>query len=141
MAGNCIKGGGGCLTQEKIVAFAARQFVIIADSSKKSKHLGDHWKRGIPVEVIPMAYKPLMLKISALGLLPTLRMGQAKAGPVVTDNSNFIIDCCFDRGYDWAALNLDLKLMPGVVETGLFLNMAHYSVFGSDSSTEIVRYH
>ncbi|TDH73471.1 uncharacterized protein CCR75_003088 [Bremia lactucae] len=60
---NCIKGGGGCQLQEKIVAFAAKQFVVIADYRKESKQLGEKWTKGVPIEVIPMAYVPLMAKL------------------------------------------------------------------------------
>lgn len=73
-------GGGGCLTQEKIVAASAKRFVIIADYSKQSASLGEKWKRGIPVEVLPMAYAPVTKKIEAiLGAEPVLRQAVAKA--------------------------------------------------------------
>ncbi|XP_068745818.1 ribose-5-phosphate isomerase-like [Montipora capricornis] len=134
-----IKGGGGCLTQEKIVASCAKQFVIIADGRKDSKELGESWKRGIPVEVIPMAYIPVTKKMEKLGLKPVLRMAKAKAGPVVTDNSNFIIDCQFDKVYDWKELNTQLNLIPGVVETGLFVNMAECVIFGKQDGTVSTR--
>ncbi|XP_074610660.1 ribose-5-phosphate isomerase-like [Acropora palmata] len=134
-----IKGGGGCLTQEKIVASCAKQFVIIADARKDSKELGQSWKRGIPVEVIPMAYVPVMKKMEMLGLKPVLRMAKAKAGPVVTDNDNFILDCQFDKVYDWKELNTQLNLIPGVVETGLFVNMAECVIFGQMDGTVSIR--
>jgi ribose 5-phosphate isomerase A len=54
---DCIKGGGGCQLQEKIIAYAAKKFIVIADGRKKSDHFGQNWKNGIPIEVIPMAYK------------------------------------------------------------------------------------
>lgn len=132
---SAIKGGGGCLTQEKIVASCAKQFIIIADDRKDSKQLGEAFKKGIPVEVIPMAYVPVMKKIEKLGLKPILRMARAKAGPVVTDNSNFIIDCQFDKVYDWKELNTQLNLIPGVVETGLFVGMAECAIFGKPDGT------
>ncbi|KAJ7336681.1 hypothetical protein OS493_011903 [Desmophyllum pertusum] len=132
---NAIKGGGGCLTQEKIVASCAKQFVIIADDRKDSKQLGDAFKKGIPVEVIPMSYVPVMRKMEKLGLKPVLRMAQAKAGPVVTDNSNFIIDCLFDKVHNWKELNTQLNLIPGVVETGLFVGMAECAIFGKADGT------
>ena len=128
--GNCIKGGGGCLTQEKIVASCAKTFVIIADSSKNSIRLGDSWKKGVPVEVIPMAYKVIMLKLEKMKLNPTLRMAKSKAGPLVTDNGNFIVDFTFDAVEDWQKLNNDIINIPGVVETGLFLKMHKVAIFG-----------
>lgn len=70
-----------------------------------------------------------------LGLKPVLRMAKAKAGPVVTDNSNFIVDCLFDKVHDWKELNTQLNLIPGVVETGLFVNMAECAIFGKEDGT------
>jgi len=140
LEGNCIKGGGGCQTQEKVVASAAEKLVIIADDSKKSTSFGDKWKKGIPIEVIPMAYKPVMIKLEGLGLQPLLRMAKSKAGPVVTDNSNFIIDATFSEVSDWPKLNSDIISIPGVVETGLFLGMADVVIFGSDSGVEEISF-
>ncbi|XP_049961330.1 ribose-5-phosphate isomerase [Schistocerca serialis cubense] len=127
-----IKGGGGCLTQEKIVASCAQKFIVIADYTKDSSNLGDQYHKGIPIEVIPMAYVPIQKKIVELYGGPTeLRMAKAKAGPVVTDNGNFILDWKFEKGkYDWASVNSTLKMIPGVVETGLFVNMATKVYFG-----------
>ena len=68
------------MTQEKIVASCAKKFVVIADSTKDSTRLGEKWKKGIPVEVIPMAYTAITLKLKALGFQPQLRMAKAKAG-------------------------------------------------------------
>jgi ribose 5-phosphate isomerase A len=92
---NLIKGGGGCLVQEKIVAFSSKKLVIIADYRKKSERLGENWNKGVPIEVIPFGYVPILKKLEKLGGTPKLRMAQAKAGPLVTDNGNFIIDVDF----------------------------------------------
>lgn len=89
---NCIKGGGGCQLQEKIVAFAAKRFVIIADYRKESIKLGEQWTQGVPIEVVPMAYVPLTNTLKGFGGSPVLRMAKSKAGPVVTDNGNFVLD-------------------------------------------------
>ncbi|KAK3739830.1 hypothetical protein QZH41_009070 [Actinostola sp. cb2023] len=133
----CIKGGGGCLTQEKIVASCAKTFVVIADESKNSTVLGEKWTRGVPVEVVPMAYQPVVNKMKKMGFKPVLRMAKAKAGPVVTDNGNFIIDFGFNMPQDWEKVNIALNLIPGVVETGLFVKMAKHVVFGKvDGSIE-----
>ena len=78
---NCIKGGGGCQTQEKIVASCADTFIICADYRKDSSVLGQQWKKGVPVEVVPMAYRPILEKMKALGGSPVLRMATSKAGP------------------------------------------------------------
>jgi ribose 5-phosphate isomerase A len=89
---NCIKGGGGCQLQEKMLIYAADKFVIIADERKDSQTLGETWKRGIPIEVVPTGYVSLQRQLERLSGVPTLRMAQCKAGPVVTDNGNFILD-------------------------------------------------
>lgn len=128
-----IKGGGGCLLQEKIVASCASTMIVIADYTKKSEKLGEQYKKGIPIEVVPMAYVPLKARIAALfGGELQLRMAVAKAGPCVTDNGNFILDWHFDenRDYDWSAVNRELVVLPGVVETGLFVDMAAKAYFG-----------
>lgn len=126
-----IKGGGGCQLQEKIVAAAAKIFVVIADYRKDSTALGEQWKKGIPIEVIPMAYCPVKLKIEKeLGGQAVLRQAKAKAGPVVTDNGNFILDWVFDKIHDWEKVNQQIMMIPGVVETGLFVGMASVAYFG-----------
>ncbi|MBD3214868.1 MAG: ribose 5-phosphate isomerase A [Candidatus Lokiarchaeota archaeon] len=127
---NLIKGGGGCLVQEKIVASNAKTLIIIADFRKDSKYLGEKWKEGVPIEVIPIAYVPIMNKIQDLGGKPKLRMAQAKAGPLVTDNGNFIIDADFGIIKEPKKLNEKLKFIPGVVDTGLFIGMASKAYIG-----------
>jgi ribose 5-phosphate isomerase A len=125
-----IKGGGACQTQEKIIAANSKILVIIADYRKDSKILGEQWKKGVPVEVIPGAYVPLMKKFVAMGGKPVLRMGKSKAGPVVTDNGNFILDVDFGLIKDPSKLDIQIKMLPGVVEHGLFLNMTKKAFFG-----------
>lgn len=130
-----IKGGGGCLTQEKIVASAAKNLIIVADYTKRANSLGDQWKRGIPIEVIPMSYKVVQKTIEKrLGGTAELRMAKAKAGPLVTDNSNFIIDWKFtSNSTNWSEINTIIKMIPGVVETGLFIGMTSKVYFGEQS--------
>ncbi|XP_017778550.1 PREDICTED: ribose-5-phosphate isomerase [Nicrophorus vespilloides] len=127
-----IKGGGGCLLQEKIVASCANKMIIIADYTKNSRQLGDQYKKGIPIEVVPMAYAPIKHQIERqFGGELGLRMAIAKAGPVVTDNGNFILDWKnYKQDYDWAEINKSITLIPGVVETGLFVGMAKKVYFG-----------
>ncbi|XP_032676158.1 ribose-5-phosphate isomerase [Odontomachus brunneus] len=129
---NLIKGGGGCLLQEKIVASCAKQFVVIADYTKNSQKLGDKYKKGIPIEVVPIAYVPIQRRIKTIyGGTANIRMALAKAGPVVTDNGNFILDWKFPGDItDWSKVNKEISLIPGVVETGLFINMAKKAFFG-----------
>ncbi|NWX87084.1 RPIA isomerase, partial [Nothoprocta ornata] len=137
---NLIKGGGGCLTQEKIVAGYAKCFIVIADYRKKSKSLGEHWKKGIPIEVIPMAYVPVSRTLTKnFGGAAELRMAVSKAGPVVTDNGNFILDWKFDTVHKWSEVNTAIKMIPGVVETGLFIDMAQQVYFGMQDGSVSVR--
>ncbi|XP_043518430.1 ribose-5-phosphate isomerase isoform X2 [Frieseomelitta varia] len=113
---NLIKGGGGCLLQEKIVASCANQFVIIADYTKNSQQLGEQYKKGIPIEVIPMAYTAIQKRIEDnYGGLVQVRMALAKAGPVITDNGNFILDWHFPPSLsNWNKINTEISMMPGV---------------------------
>ena len=139
-----IKGGGACLAQEKVVAFAAKRFIVVADYRKDSKQLGQTWKKGIPIEVLPMACNVVRRHISEkfdANLKDViLRIGKEKAGPVITDNGNFVIDWQFSTdsysshsALDWSALSNRLKLIPGVVETGIFAGMVHAAYFGQEN--------
>lgn len=136
-----IKGGGGCLLQEKIVASCSKKLIVIADYTKDSVKLGDHYKKGIPIEVVPIAYVPIRDKIlSRYGGEIKLRSAVAKAGPVVTDNGNFILDWIFPHpDLDWNNVNNTIKIIPGVVETGLFVNMCHKAYFGQVEGNVIER--
>lgn len=127
-----IKGGGGCLLQEKIVASCAQRMIVIADYTKDSKRLGDQYKKGIPIEVVPMAYVPISKKIEArFGGRVEMRMAKAKAGPCVTDNGNFILDWHFpDTEFNWPEVNTELLSIPGLVDTGLFIQMVEKAFFG-----------
>jgi ribose 5-phosphate isomerase A len=130
---NLIKGGGGCLVQEKIIASNAKELIIIADFRKQAQILGEKWKKGVPIEVIPMAYVPLMKKLKNMGGKPQLRMAKAKAGPLVTDNGNFILDVDFGLIEQPADLNSKLLYLPGVVDTGLFIDMASKAYIGQEN--------
>eukprot|EP00079_Xenopus_tropicalis_P031714 XP_017945485.1 PREDICTED: ribose-5-phosphate isomerase [Xenopus tropicalis] len=137
---NLIKGGGGCLAQEKIVAGCAKSFIVIADYRKDSKNFGEQWKKGVPIEVIPMAYVPVIKALqSRFGGVAELRMAVSKAGPVVTDNGNFLLDWKFDKVHEWKAVNTEIKMIPGVVDTGLFINMAERVYFGMEDGTVKIR--
>ncbi|XP_067560522.1 ribose-5-phosphate isomerase isoform X4 [Pseudorca crassidens] len=123
---NLIKGGGGCLTQEKIVAGNASRFIVIADFRKDSKNLGDQWHKGIPIEVIPMAYVPVSRAVTQkFGGVIELRMAVNKAGPVVTDNGNFILDWKFDRVHKWSEVNTTIKMIPVKAEETLIVWTFH----------------
>jgi len=115
-----IKGGGGALLREKIIASASRQVVIIADSSKQVAVLG---KFPLPVEVIPFAQPLVAKRITALGATVKLRR-DAKGNPLVTDEGHHILDCSFGQIPDPPALARKLSDMPGIVEHGLFIELA-----------------
>lgn len=121
-----IKGGGAALLQEKIVAAAGRQLIIIADESKMVKQLGAF---PLPVEVITFGWKQVQQKIIKSGCgNVALRMKDGK--PLLTDHQHYILDCHYGKIEDAALLNTSLHAIPGVVETGLFINMATKIITG-----------
>lgn len=135
---NLIKGGGACQLQEKIIADCAKKFIIVADDRKNSGKLGRNWKKGVPIEVIPSAYTKILNELKSIGGNPVVRPGTpAKAGPIISDNGNFIIDCDFNEiePSNVKELNTKIKLMVGVVETGLFVNMAEKAYIGNADGT------
>lgn len=135
----CIKGGGACQTQEKLIAASAKKFVVIADFRKDSQVLGQQWKKGVPIEVLSLGYVSVMKQLEKLGGKPKLRMAVNKAGPVVTDNGNFVIDADFGEIHDPKALHQNIKLITGVVETGLFVSMAEKAYFGQEDGSVVSR--
>jgi len=132
---NLIKGGGGCHTQEKILAYNSKILVIVVDFNKDSKVLGEKWKKGIPIEILPEAYIPIMKKLTEMKGKPVLRMGVNKAGPVITDNGNFIIDVDFGLVKSPLNLELDLVRIPGIVETGLFIDIVDACYIGLEDGS------
>lgn len=131
---NLIKGGGGALTREKVVASASKQLVIVTDETKIVEKLGAN--HPLPVEVLPFALSGVMQKINELGGKPVFRKGSGKVGPTVTDNGNFIIDAYFGPINDPEKLNLQLKLIPGVIETGLFIKMVDLIYVGKANAVQ-----
>jgi ribose 5-phosphate isomerase A len=115
-----IKGGGGAMLREKIVASATKQLVIVADASKQVSMLG---KFPLPVEVIRFAQALVAKRITALGAAVSVRKN-ADGAPYVTDENNYILDCRFGQIRDADTLARELSEMPGVVEHGLFIGMA-----------------
>jgi ribose 5-phosphate isomerase A len=132
---NLIKGMGGALTREKIVASASKRLIIVADESKKVKILGEN-NHPVPIEVLPFAAPVLMQKIKEHGGKPTLREGIGKVGPIITDNGNVLIDADFGIIRNPAKLEHELKMLSGVVETGLFVKMADIVYIGTPTSAE-----
>jgi ribose 5-phosphate isomerase A len=125
---NLIKGGGAAHTQEKIVDSLAEQFIVVVDSGKLVEQLGSTFL--LPVEVLPMAVTPVMKAIEKLGGKPQLRMGVKKAGPVVTDQGNLVVDVKFDRIDNPGELEKTLNNLPGVLENGLFVGVADIIMVG-----------
>jgi ribose 5-phosphate isomerase A len=125
---NLIKGGGAAHTREKIVDSLAEEFIVVVDASKLVDRLGSTFL--LPVEVLPMAMTPVMRAIEKLGGKPQLRMGVKKAGPVVTDEGNFVIDVKFDTIDNPAELEKTLNNIPGVLENGLFVGVTDVVLIG-----------
>ncbi len=125
---NLIKGGGAAHTREKVVDTLADQFIVVVDSGKLVDKLGSTFL--LPVEVIPMAMAPAMRALKKLGGQPELRMGVKKAGPVVTDQGNLVIDVKFDTIDDPANLEKTINNIPGVLENGLFVGVADVVLVG-----------
>jgi len=125
---NLIKGMGGALTREKIVALCSKKVVIVADETKLVEKIGEN--HPIPIEVVPFAVSHVISEINKLGGKPKLRETKGKVGPVITDNGNYILDVTFEQTENLTELNRKLKLIAGVVETGLFLRMADQAYLG-----------
>ena len=129
-----IKGGGGALLREKIVASAAKSFIVVADSTKLVQTLG---KFPLPVEVIRMALPVVEPRLAALGLNPALRQKKDGSGPYLTDEGNYILDCACGRIEEPEVVAAEIRGIVGVVEHGLFLGMATMAlVAGEDGVTE-----
>ena len=125
---NLIKGGGGAMTREKIVASAAKQFIVVADETKLVEKLGTNCQ--VPVEVLPFAIGTATVRIKELGGKPLLRESGGKVGAVVTDSGNYIVDIDFGPIKYPKELDQQLKLIPGILETGLFIKMADIVYLG-----------
>ena len=128
-----IKGGGGALMREKLVAASSERLIIVADESKLVPILG---KRPVPVEVVPFGWETTARRIEDLGSTASLRMSGEE--PFVTDNGNHILDCSGGAIQDPAALHRRLKLLTGVVETGLFVGMADAAVVAGQDGVRVI---
>ena len=133
---NLIKGLGGALLREKLVAQNSRRLVIIVDESKKVGVLGTH--SPLPVEVAQFSHEAGRRFLAGLGCTPTLRMSD-KGAPFVTDNGNFIYDCRFARIDDPAGLEEKLAHRAGIVETGLFIGMADTVIIAGEQDVHILK--
>jgi ribose 5-phosphate isomerase A len=132
---NLIKGLGGALLREKIVAAGSKRMVVIADASKVVTRLGT--TQPLPVEVTPFGHETHVGFFRALGGEPTLRQSKTKGGTYVTDNANYIYDVRFPDGIaDAPALEATLRKRPGIVETGLFIDIAAVALIADDNRVE-----
>ena len=134
---NLIKGGGAAHTREKVVDALAKEFIVVVDEGKLVDKLGSTFL--LPVEVIPMAVAPVMRSLEKLGGKPELRMGVKKAGPVVTDQGNLVIDVKFDHIKNPAEMEKEINNLPGVLENGIFVGVADIIMVGKivDGKPEI----
>jgi ribose 5-phosphate isomerase A len=125
---NLIKGGGGALTREKVIAFNSKKVIIVIDDSKVVKALGIDFP--LPVEVIKFGWTSTKKTLEKFGCEVKLREIMNNE-PFITDNGNYILDCEFERIEDPEQLDTDLNLIPGVVETGLFIGLVDEVIVGS----------
>ena len=131
---NLIKGGGGALFREKIVAAASARLIIFADHTKQVPRLG---KFPLPLEVNPFGWQAAAKKVEAL--CPSVVLRQDASGPFLTDNHGYILDCAFNEIPDPPALDAQLKAITGIVETGLFIRMAEMVCLGDGGAVRQIR--
>jgi ribose 5-phosphate isomerase A len=130
-----VKGLGGALVREKIVASATKCEVIVVDDSKIVQFLGQ--KAPLPVEIVRFSHEATMRRLATFGCVPVLR--ERNGDVFVTDNGNYIADCRFKRIDDPKSLEASLNLVPGVVDNGLFVGMAHKVVVASKDGIKVLR--
>jgi ribose 5-phosphate isomerase A len=136
--GRLVKGAGGALLREKVLAAASRRLVIVVEVGKLVPHLGA--TRGVPLEVLPFAWAACAEHLRDLGGDPTLRLAPDGA-PAVTDNGNWVVDCAFDAGrlQETAQLDRALHGIPGVLGTGLFWSFRPTIVIGEPGAVRLMR--
>jgi ribose 5-phosphate isomerase A len=130
-----IKGGGGALVREKLVAHVTEREVIVVDPSKPVATLGGSCP--VPVEVLPFGWCLAARLLAKLGCTPSLR--QRNGQSFVSDNGNYIVDCEFGDISDPGYLERSIKELPGVVETGLFVGLAHTLIVGTESGADVTQ--
>jgi ribose 5-phosphate isomerase A len=129
-----IKGGGGALTRERLVARASRRLVIVADAGKRVSSLGQKWR--LPVELVAFGAPWTMARLRKLGLEPELRL--VDGAPFKTDGGGVIVDCAFPAKADLHALATAIKAEPGVVDHGFFLDEASVAYIGNESGVDVL---
>lgn len=123
-----VKGGGGALLIEKIVAYASDRFVVVADRSKLVEHLGLAF--AVPLEVLPLARVPVLRALREIAGDATVRLAERKMGSVVTDNGNILVDVRFLEPMDPVAMEVELSRIPGVLGNGLFTRVVPTVLIG-----------
>ncbi len=131
---NLIKGLGGALLREKIVAEASARMLVVADHTKQVQRLGA--QTPLPVEIVPFGWQIALEKIQTLGCGVTLRRVDGRE--FVSDGGNFIADCTFTEIADARGLQESLKRITGVVETGLFVGLAEQAILGTDDGVTLL---
>ncbi len=131
-----IKGGGGALTREKVVAKASKRMVVVADASKQVEKLGSTF--ALPVEVIDLAKGPLLRRLSSLGAHAKVRLA-ADGSPYRTDNGHLVVDARFPHITQPQELEQTLEAMPGVLACGLFLGLCDTVILGTPDGVKVVR--
>jgi len=134
-----IKGGGACHVREKLVAYKANKLLIVVDESKIVQNLNQSFP--LPVEVLPNAWKQIQDVLSKMNSSSTLRMATKKAGPVVTDQGNLILDVMFNEGIkNPKDIEMSINNIPGVLENGLFVDLTDKVLVGKIENNSPVVY-
>ena len=134
-----IKGGGACHVREKLVASKAYRLLIVVDQTKLVKNLNEVFP--LPIEVLPSAWKQVKDVIEEMDAKCKLRMAEKKAGPVVTDEGNLILDVLFNDGIsNPKEIELQINNIPGVLENGLFVDLTHKVLVGKVENNQTVVY-
>ena len=131
---NLVKGLGGALLREKIVASASNRMIVIVDETKLVDRLGGN--RPLPVEIVSFGWQTVFDRLSAVGCRPRIRLAGDK--PFITDGGNYIVDCALAEAPDLAALEARLSGIIGVVESGLFIGLASKIVVGRPTGVEVI---
>ena len=131
---NLIKGLGGALLREKMVASASRRMIVVVDETKLVNRLGGDTP--LPVEIVSFGWETVLDRLTAIGCAPRLRLTGGK--PFTTDGGNYIVDCAIAEIPDPAALDAGLSAVVGVIESGLFIGMASKIIVGGPTGVEVI---
>jgi ribose 5-phosphate isomerase A len=130
-----LKGAGGALLREKVVASSAKRFVVVADVTKQVNYLGQNFP--VPVETTPFAVTPVKRKLEALGA--SVKVRRLVDSTFITENHNIILDCTFSQGIaNPTELNAQIKNIVGVVETGIFLDLAQQAIIAGPEGVKVL---